>query len=387
MKSLFVMVMVIALVSIVYAVAPEVSNVTFSQRLDGSKIIDIHYDLYDGDGDSCLITLLLSENNGSTYSIQPSSGYLAGDVGAAIAPGTGKHILWYAEMEDYFLDGNSYRFKVIADDGSAPDVPPGFVYLPARTFIMGNAQGLGDADEFPLHSVTLESFCIAEHEVTQGQFQRVMGFNPSIGYGVGPDIAVYNVNWYTAIKYCNLSSIADGLTPVYWINGSTDPDTWGAVPLVNDNIWNAVICNWDANGYRLPTEAEWEYAARAGTNDPDHLYAGSNNPDSVAWYQANSYANAHEVATKNPNALGIYDMSGNVSEWCWDWYGADYYNTGPNLNPRGPDTGIWRDMRSGYWGHTAYYCRVAHRSCNPPDMVSFNFGFRLCRSIGLKTDY
>jgi len=129
--------------------------------------------------------------------------------------------------------------------------------------------------------------------------------------------------------------------------------------------------------YRLPTEAEWEFAARGGTNSKGYKYAGSNNIDDVAWYSSNSGSKTHKVGTKQANELGIYDMSGNVWEWCSDWYGSSYYKNSPSNNPQGATSGSNRVYRGGGWSCSASYCRVANRSSSSPTNRISNLGFRL----------
>ena len=264
-----------------------------------------------------------------------------------------------------------------------PEIPSidGMVYVPGGTFTMGDTRGQGSSDELPTHSVTLNSFLIGKYQVTQGEYQAVMGSNPASSYGVGSNYPVYYVSWYDAITYCNLRSINEGLTPVYSISGSTNPANWGSIPSSDNATWNAAICNWNANGYRLPTEAEWEYAARGATNSPDYLYSGSDTIGNVAWYDGNSGSGTHPVGGKAANGLEIYDMSGNVYEWCWDWYDASYYSSRASNNPKGPASGSYRVLRGGSWGSNDYFCRVAFRFNYSPASRSYYIGFRVCRSV------
>ena len=250
------------------------------------------------------------------------------------------------------------------------------VYVPGGIFTMGRTTGSGDTDELPTHQVTLSSFYMGKYEVTQQGWLDIMGGNPS--YFTGDlNRPVEKVSWYAILVYCNKRSIAESLTPVYTISGSTNPNNWGVIPTSSNATWNAVICNWNANGYRLPTEAEWEYTARGGTNNPDYLYAGSNTISNVAWYSSNSDSNTHTVGTKAANGLGIYDMSGNVYEWCWDWYGS--YDSGTQTDPRGVDSGSNRVLRGGGWYGDAVNCRVADRVNFALYSSSDFIGFRVSR--------
>ncbi len=248
-----------------------------------------------------------------------------------------------------------------------------FVYVEGGTFGMGT-------NDFsfakPVHNVTLSSYYVAKTEVTQAQWKAVMGNNPS--YFMGDNRPVEKVTWYDTIVFCNKLSMMDGRTPVYSVNGKTDPDTWNYKPCQGNSISGTITMNIKSNGYRLPTEAEWEFAAWGGKKRKGYKYSGSDNLSTIAWYCDNSGDQTHDVAKKAPNELGLYDMSGNVWEWCWDW--CDSYSSAAQTNPVGASSGDFRVVRGGGWEDISGSCRVACRYYGYPYGWYSNIGFRLVRS-------
>ena len=243
------------------------------------------------------------------------------------------------------------------------------VLIPAGTFQMGNTGACLEwtPDETLVQTVTISrEFYMSKYEVTQKQYQSVMDTNPS--YFKGENLPVETVSWYESVAFCNALSQLEGLTPCYTINGTN------------------VTCNWEANGYRLPTEAEWEYACKAGTSTD--FYNGSlSNPycqpldmnlDNIGWYGGNSGGKSQAVGQKQPNKFGLYDMSGNIHEWCWDWYYVRYSSTAVT-DPTGPASGSYRVRRGGNWEAYSYYCQSAYRLHFAPNYRNNFSGFRIVR--------
>ena len=271
---------------------------------------------------------------------------------------------------------------------SSGNIPEGFVEVKGTT-ITGNESWTPSSEVFVSgRSITIPDMYVCDHEVTQAEYEKYCKYgssSPSSGYGVGENYPAYYVNWYDAIVYCNLRSIDEGLTPAYKIGEETDPRKWSGIvgdsengycgPSSSNSTWNSLTYDKEAKGYRLPTEAEWEYIAwEAGTSTTP--YSGSNTIDDVAWYSSNSSSKNHEVKGKKANSLGIYDMSGNVWEWCYDWYGTVSSTTADT----GASSGSCRVRRGGSWYFSASYCAVSYRDGITPISRYDVYGFRVVRS-------
>ena len=274
------------------------------------------------------------------------------------------------------------------------------VNVPAGTF---------QRDETETNISTVSAFKMSQHEITREQFETIMGADPSnTTYSSGPTDPVQMTNWYHAIAFCNKLSIAEGLTRVYDVIGIADDAAWqsltfASIPIENDDNWNSATANWSAKGYRLPTEMEWMWAAMGAPadgqgSDPNTTgytkdFSGSTGSNAIGNYAVFGYwgsetgrttterTNPAGSKTSGANELGLYDMSGNVWEWVWDWYADDgtwpnYAITGTHPDYRGADSGTYRIIRGGSWYGLASDCTVAHRSNLPPETQDADFGFR-----------
>jgi len=371
--------------------APVVSNLTASQRA-GSQLVDIGYDLASHVG-SLAVSLEISSDAGATWTVPAAT--LSGDVGASVAPGTGKVMVWDAGIDWAGNYSEQMRFRVVADDG--------FALIPGGSFTMGATSGDTDSDAPPI-TVGVSTFYLSKYETTKALWDEVRAWGLDNGYsdlpvggGKGADYPVGNVSWWHAVKWCNARSEMEGLTPVYTVGG--EPLRTGTtVPEVD----------WSANGYRLPTEAEWEKAARGGVSGARFPWGGDEINHDHANYYANGSAYSYDTSpyttsTYHPdysgisanwtgpytspvgsfaaNGYGLRDMAGNVAEWCWDWYGGSYYTTSDGTtNPPGPESGSNRVNRGGNWNGLAHRARASDRSHTPPSSASNNVGFRAARS-------
>jgi len=288
-----------------------------------------------------------------------------------------------------------YSVWLPGEEADFTDVRSGIemVHVEGGTFKMGCAPEWKNCelDEFPFRDVTVSDFYIGRFEVTQKQWREVAGtdarkhwYKEQALYGEGDNYPMYYISWYEALEFCNKLSELAGRKPVYSIDKTKkDPN--------NDSVWEdvtkmkwVVTVSHEANGYRLPTEAEWEYAARGGKKSNGYQYSGSNTIGEVAWYRENSGVTEYEmgktqpVGIKKANELGIHDMSGNVWEWVFDWYGN--YGDSPQTNPTGPASGVFRVNRGGSWYPDAKFSRVFFRGVAIPGTNSSFIGFRLALS-------
>ena len=243
----------------------------------------------------------------------------------------------------------------------APFPQPEMVSVTGGEFTMGSTVDTDPPEEKPEHIVTLDSYSIGKYQVTQKEWELVMGVAANISYTKGAYLPVTDVSWNDIV------GTSTGSTKSVEIKGITYYEN-GFIYQLNEKT---------KEEYRLPTEAEWEYAARGGhkATNPNFTYSGSNTPNEVAWTNENSGRKVQAVGTKKANDLGVFDMSGNVFEWCSDWYG-DYTST-PVTNPTGPGTGSYRVNRGGSWGIDATGARVSFRGNDTPSRRNYNYGFRL----------
>ena len=358
------------------------ATMLFSQTITGikaeqnNKEISISYNITGTkSGDKFDVKIYCSTDGGSNWGYPLK--YISGDVGKNVSGGYNKKINWRVTDERDKLEGNKIRFKISAIQQNI--TPADMVFVKGGTFKMGSNDG--DSDEKPIHGVTVSDFYIGKYEVTNEEFCKFLN-------AYGSDKVKSGTYAGKTMIYASKVSWGVYKSGNTWYPGSG----YAKHPVINVTWYGAnEYCKWA--GGRLPTEAEWEYAAGGGQNSPlgkgvqgDVIlqkWAGTNSESSLgsyAWYDGNSGDKTHQVGTKSPNSLGIYDMSGNVYEWCSDWYSSSYYSNSPQYNPQGPSSGSRRVRRGGSWSSNANYCRVAFRYSLNPANYSIDIGFRIIRA-------
>lgn len=383
----------------VLAVEPTITNVRASQRAQ-SQLVDIFYDLNATAGASFAVSLHVYTNSEFASHDFGATNFTGDGIGPAVTSGMRKHIVWDAGGEWPGRFSSAVYFDVLAYENY---VPLGMALIPAGSFVMGATTNVGHefySGETPQHTVSVTAFFMDRCEVTKALWDDVAnwatthGYDISAGSGSGKDAdhPVQTVTWYECVKWCNARSEKDGLTPPY-TNSNGSVYTSGSF---------AGGCNWSANGYRLPTEAEWEKAARGGV--VNHRFPWSDS-DEIQHARANYWSSSSYAYDTSPtrgynptyatgatpytspvgvlveNDYGLFDMAGNVWEWCWDRYSSGYYGTSPSVDPRGPTSGSLRVMRGNSWYINSDFTRVAARFNYGPASEFNDVGFRCARGL------
>lgn len=357
---------VVAAICCAVSAEPTVSNVRASQRTDGTGVVDVYYDL-SGGTELMKARVVFSNDGGATWNVVPNSASVVGDVGACVRNGTNKHIVWDPGDDAPQVHWPQAKAKVIVDQyASGPTMVvnlPGtatleLVRIPAGSFKMGSNDPWSQDCEKPVHDVNIGySFWMGKYEVTVRQWRAIMDGNSSVNPG---DDHPFGCSW----------------------NSVAGPG--GFLQKLEEYVQSS---GQGAMSFRLPTEAEWEYACRAGSTT--RFYYGDSNCDptgfacdlmSYAWYYGNNYPSTTKaVGLKIPNAFGLYDMHGNVMEFCWDWW-HDNYNGAPSDGSGWlTSTSSYRVMRGGWYAESAIWCRSSNRRQAETTTYSDSTGFRVVR--------
>jgi len=354
---------------------PVVDTVQVKQR-DETFLVDIQYVVHDLESDPLIVYIQVSNDSGKTFTVPVTT--LTGDYGFNISPGSDTLLITWDAGQDFPEQfGENFQVKLIASDLDLGDV----VSIAATTFSMGDSSGL--FDQQPRHDVTLNEYSICPFTVKNAEYKIFCDMNghayppeggnnqPPSGYLVNyPEYPVVGISWYDAVRYCNWLSEKKGYAVCY------DTTNWSYDPT--------------KNGYHLPTEAQWERAAR-GNLDKKKYPWGDEDPGTRCNYQ--SYQGILEAEMANfsngrgtlavgmfqPNGLTLYDMAGNVLEWCNDWYQEDYYGVSPSENPPGPGSGSEKVIRGGAWNRSETYLQCAFRDKKSPTTKRYDIGFRIAR--------
>ncbi|MCX6876236.1 MAG: SUMF1/EgtB/PvdO family nonheme iron enzyme, partial [Verrucomicrobia bacterium] len=372
-------------------------NVRPAQRV-GSKLVDVDYDLT-GIATPVAVSLEISADGGTTWTVPATT--VTGAVGLGVTPGLNLRLTWDAGTDWNHQLSSLVRFRI-----KVSDLWPDFALIPAGSFSMGNAlaaTGEGYADELPVHTVQLSAFHMAKYEVTKTLWDEVRTWGATHGYtdlptgaGKAATHPVQTITWYAMVKWCNARSEKEGFTACYYTNSAQT-----VVYRTGSSNIDSTMVKWSANGYRLPTEAEWEKAARGGLSGKrfpwgdviNHTYANYYNSD--ASYESPKNQGYHPtykvgiepytspVGSFAANGYGVYDMAGNAWELCWDWYRELTYASSSGSDPQGAASGSDRVLRGGGYEGTADTCRASYRLLLPPAFFDPAIGFRPSRTATL----
>lgn len=401
------------LTTITHAAPPAITNLSAAAR-SGSNLVDISFDVADTDGDELDIAVRVTVDGGGNYAVPVSAlsagtkpGYPKITFAAGETQKTGVQIVWNAGADWSGNFSDNTQVRVTADDRSAPPpAPEGMALIPKGSFMMGEPT---ISNAIPVHPVFVSDFYIDKTEVSKALWDEVYNWAIANGYqfenagmSAADDHPVGLIDWYDAVKWCNARSEMSGLNPAYFIDGNRTTEAvyrMGKIELSPSDV------NWDANGYRLPTESEWEKAARGGlegTRFPwgdevtgsdcnfmgsgDAFEGADNATTPVGYYNGSQLPAGPDRA----NGYGLYDMAGNVWEWCWDWYSdTSFEDPGATLPdtrglPQGTGGVVLTDrvMHSGSWNFEAIDSAIGVRLCPRADKESPIYGLRTARSIG-----